>query len=167
MKYQQGELVVYGLHGICKVLGMESRGTGQKKTEYYVLEPNDQPGSRYYIPAGNQAALSKLRRVLTKDELLTALSADSVRQLPWIADENQRKLRYRELINSGDFAAQLAMVFALERHQIAQHAAGRKFHLCDENFLHDAQKLLYSEFSAVLGIPISDVPAYIQQNQNA
>ena len=43
----------------------------------------------------------------------------------------------------------------------AQAAAGRKFHLCDENFLRDAEKLLSSEFALILGVAPNQVQDYI------
>ena len=73
-----------------------------------------------------------------------------------------RKQRYRELISSGDRGSLLCMVRTLYHHKMTQQEAGWKFHLCDENFLRDAQRLLDSEFSLILGIAPKEVGAYIQ-----
>lgn len=158
---QLGSLVVYGIHGVCVVADIEKRTVDRKKVEYYVLTPNDQPGARFYVPTQNQAALAKLRPLLTKDALEELLVSEETRRDCWIQDENHRKQRYKELINGGDRAALISMIRSLHKHRESQLAAGRKFHLCDENFLRDAQKLLSSEFSLVLGIPQSEIPAYI------
>lgn len=159
--YNIGDRVVYGIHGVCQILCQEERTVDRKKVLYLVLEPLEQAGARFYIPAHNQAALSKLRPVLSRQELDALLASEAVRRDHWVEDENQRKQRYRELINSGDRAALICMVGSLYRHKEAQTAAGRKFHLCDENFLRDAEKLLNSEFSLVLHIPADQVQAYI------
>ena len=156
---QLGERVVYGIHGICSVVTIEQRIIDRKKADYYVLEPLDQPGSKYYVPVNNQMAVSKLRPLLTVEQLEVMLN--SPESVSWIADENQRKCKYRELINSGDRSALLGMISLLQDHKVSQLAAGRKFHLCDENFLKDAKKLLSSEICLVLGIPKQDVSAYI------
>lgn len=58
------------------------------------------------------------------------------------------------------------MIHALHRHKDTQQALGRKFHLCDDNFLHDAEKLLSSEFSVVLDISPDQVGAYILRVMN-
>jgi CarD family transcriptional regulator len=79
----------------------------------------------------------------------------------WIDDENKRKQHFREVLAGGDRAAVLCMIHNLYRHKLTQAAAGRKFHLSDETFLHDAQKMLRSEFSVILGIPQSQVDDYI------
>lgn len=159
--YEIGQQVLYGVHGVCCIMAVESMRFGKNRANYYVLEPLDQPGARFYVPVENEAAVGKLRRLMTRDELLSLLHSDQVRNAPWIAEENQRKLRYRELINSGDRAQLMGMICALHRHKQTQIAAGRKFHQSDENFLHDAQKLLNAEFAQVFDLEPGKVNAFI------
>lgn len=160
--FQPGDRVVYGIHGVCTILNLECRVIDRRKTEYYVLEPYEQTGARFLVPTQNQAAVAKLRPVLSKQELDQLLCSEDAHQDAWISDENQRKQRYRELITSGDRAALICMVRSLLAHRQQQTAAGRKFHLCDENFLRDAQKLLSAEFSMILNIEPDQVGEYIK-----
>lgn len=159
---QIGSQVVYGIHGVCCIIEAEARKVDRKVVEYLVLEPVEQPGTRYYVPAHNEAARSKLRPLLTKEELEALVISEEARKDCWIPSENLRKQKYRELISNGDRAALIAMIRALNNHRESQLAAGRKFHLSDENFLRDAKKLLSSEFSIVLQIPKDEVRAYIE-----
>ncbi len=159
--YNKGDRVIYGIHGVCNILDIEIRTVDRKKIEYFVLEPVEQPGSRYFVPTQNQAAVAKLRPILSRKELDKLISSKDADQDAWIADENQRKQHYRELINSGDRAALIAMVRTLHRQRSVQIAAGKKFHLCDENFLKDAEKLLSAEFALVLDIHPNEVGKYI------
>ncbi len=158
-----GELVMYGIHGVCQITDTETRTVDRKRLSYLVLEPRDNSGARFLVPTHNEAALAKLRPVISRAELEALLSSEEVRRDVWIPDENARKLRYRELITSGDRTALLQMVFSLHAHKKTAQAAGRKFHLCDENFLRDAQRLLSAEFSLVLGIAPNEVGAYVLQ----
>ncbi len=160
--YRCGQQVVYGAHGVCRILDKERRSVDRRQVEYYVLEPLEQPGARYYIPTQNPAAVAKLRPLISRKTLDALLSSESVSRDAWLSDENQRKQRYRELISSGDREALLAMVCTLHRHRAQLQAAGRKPHLCDENFLRDAQKLLSAEFAVVLNIRPEEVGPYIQ-----
>lgn len=162
MVFQLGDQAVYGIHGVCAIVDVEQRVVDRKKVEYYVLEPKDQPGARFYVPTHNQLAMSKLRPLLSRQELEELLRSEEAQRDTWIPDENQRKQKYRELINSGDRAALICMIRSLHAHKAAQMAAGRKFHLCDENFLRDAQKLLNSEFSLILGIQQDQLNDYIR-----
>lgn len=159
--YNVGDHVVYGIHGVCRILSQEERTVERKKVLYLVLEPLEKLGARFYIPAQNQVALSKLWPVLSRQELDDLLVSDAALQDPWVESENLRKQRYRELINSGDRAALIGMIRSLYRHKESQIAAGKKFHMCDDNFLRDAEKMIKSEFSLVLQIPADQVQAYI------
>ena len=56
----------------------------------------------------------------------------------------------------------MQMIRTLYRHRAAQTAAGRKCHLCDENFLRDAEKLLAGEVSLVMGLDPDAAKQYIR-----
>lgn len=162
--YQVGQKVVYGIHGVCDILDIEVKSIDRQKIAYFVLEPLEQPGARYYIPKDNPAALSKLSPLLSRQELEALIAECDPNGNSWIADENQRKQRYRELIGSGDRRGLVVMVHTLHMHKKKQAELGRKFHLCDENFLRDAEKLLCSEFSLVLNLSREETAAYLKQH---
>ena len=162
--YALGDYVVYGIHGVCRVSQFQEQVIDKKVRTYYVLEPCDQTGAKFMLPVDNPTVLAKLRPILNKEELDALLSSTQVHQDHWIEDENKRKQAYRELIISGDRAALLQMIYTLETHKARQVAAGRKVHLCDENFLRDATKLLEEEFSLVLGIEKQMVKEYIRSH---
>lgn len=159
--YQLGDRIVYGVHGVCDIIDLEIRVIDRKKVEYFVLSPLDQPEARFYVPTQNKAALAKLRPLVDRDSLEEILRQKKQEAPSWIPDENLRKQKYRELINKADVGELVCMVRDLHIHRQAQIEQGRKFHLCDENFLRDAEKLLCAEFSLVLNIPQNEVKGYI------
>lgn len=161
-----GQKVVYGIHGVCVIIDREIRSINRKKVEYYVLAPTTQPSARFYVPTQNEIAVAKLRPLLSREDLDDLISSSETIKDIWIPDENRRKQRYHELINGSDRAALIAMVKSLLVHKEQQLSSGRKFHLCDENFLRDAQKLLSAEFAMVLGIEQEQVGNYIQERIN-
>lgn len=156
--YSIGDKVVYGNHGVCLIEAVEDRVVDRKTVSYYVLKPLDHGQTQFFIPVHNQVALAKIRPLLTRQELLQILRSSELHADCWIAEENRRKLRYKELVGSGDFAAIAQMVHTLQQHKIRTLEVGRKFHLCDENFLRDGKKILDSEISVVLDIPVGQVP---------
>ena len=160
--YSLGDYVVYGSHGVCRILELEERVVDRKKLQYYVLEPVEQVGARYLIPVHNEVAVGKMYPVLSREELEKLLHSQEIRADAWIPDENLRKQTYRELINSGDRGGMIRMIGTLYRHKEVQAAAGKKFHLCDDNFLRDAQKLLSAEFSLVLGMETEAAGKYVE-----
>lgn len=161
MEFQIGDQVVYGAHGVCKIVDFTQQTVDRKKKNFYVLESLGHSGMRICFPADNPAVLNQLRPLIRKQELLDLLASDRIRQNCWIADEGQRKLRYKELISGGDRVFLLQMIHSLQQHKKEQLSQGRKFHLCDDNFLRDAIRLLNMEFSEVLEIPPEDVAAFV------
>ena len=161
--YSAGDCVIYGIHGVCRVVGTEKQMVNRKRTEYLVLEPMNQTESRYYLPTANPAAMAKLKQVISREEWEKLLTSDEIRQDGWIADENQRKQYYRDLTSGGDRISIVKMVAALYRYKEEQLTAGRKFHQSDDNFLRDAEKLLASELALVMEIPADQARDYLRE----
>ncbi len=161
--YQAGEWVVYGVHGVCRVAGIEKQLVGRKRTPYLVLEPLAQSESRFYLPVESETAMGKLQSVLTREALTDLLTSQEIRRSEWIQEENQRKLYYRELIHSGNRTDLLKMVCALYCYRAQLQETGKKFHQCDENFLRDAEKLLASEIALVMELTPDEARDYLRE----
>ena len=161
--YNIGDQVVYGIHGVCRVAGFDKQVVNRKTVTYLVLEPIGQDGSRYMVPTSSEIAMSKLHPVLSSCEMEALLLSDEVRQDAWIREENLRKQTYRELISSGNRLEILKMVNSLYVHKRKQQEAGKKFHLADDNFLRDAEKLLSSEISVVMNCSFEEARAYLRE----
>ena len=164
--YQIGDCVVYGVHGVCRVIGMEKQLVNRKRSLYMVLQPLAQTESRFYLPTENPTAMAKLKTVMTKEALVELLASDQVRQEEWIPDENRRKQYYRELIGSGDRVSLMRMSTNLYRYKQTQLDAGRKFHQSDDNFLRDAERLLSSEISLVMDLSMEEARDYLRHQLN-
>ncbi len=161
--YQAGQQVMYGIHGVCRIVDTEERLVDRKRVTYLVLEPTGQEGSRYLVPTHNAAAMAKLKTILSRQELEALLQSPEAKEDGWITDENHRKQAYREMIGSGDRVRLLRMVSSLYRHKAAQAAAGRKCHISDDNFLRDAEKLLTSEISVVMAMDGDQARKYLRE----
>ncbi len=160
--YQVGDWVVYGIHGVCRIIGTEKQLVNRKRAQFLVLEPLTQSESRFYVPVENPAALAKLKPVLTREELVILLTSDDAQQDIWIEEENRRRQYYRELIGGGDRVSLMKMISTLYRYKAAQAAAGRKFHQTDENFLRDAEKQLSSEIALVMNFTPQEAKDYLR-----
>lgn len=163
--FQQGQRFVYGVHGVCEIIGTEMQSISRKKVEYYVLKPVGQTEARFYVPMNNETALAKLYPLLTRQELDDILRNTGADAPIWISDENQRKQHYKEIIGSYDRAALICMVRYLYKYKQQQLSQGKKFHMCDENFLREAERMLGSEMSLVFGVPQNEVATYIVNNE--
>lgn len=164
--FQVGDSVIYGAHGVCRIAAREIRRVDRKNLTYLVLEPFDKGSSRYYVPVHNEAAMSKVRSVLSRQEMENLIHSESVREDGWIRDENKRKQSYKELIVSGDREKLLRSIHSIYRRREALTATGRKIHLCDDNFLRDAEKMMTSEIAATLDMTQTEARDFLRVKLN-
>lgn len=165
--FQIGDQVVYGIHGICRIVDQEQRRVSGKNVLYLSLEPLGQTGSKFLVPTHNPAVMAKLRNLLTAQQAENLLAMEGVELSQWIQEENRRKQTYRELIGSGDCYKLISMLGMLYQHKSAQAASGRKLHMCDENFMRDAERLLVTEISTVLEKTPDEVRKTLRQRLSA
>ena len=159
--FSTGEHVIYGTHGVCKITEITSMPFGNENREYYVLSPINEPKSTIFVPVDNELLLSQMRPVLTKKEIDDLLESVVPGAVEWIVSDSERKAFCTSIIKSGDRMAMINMIEMLYNHQEEMKSQKKHFHVTDERFLRDAEKLLHDEFSFVLGISQSDVPDYI------
>lgn len=164
--YQVGDRVVYGIHGVCDVVEQEQRKVDRKLVTYLVLEPVGQEGSRFLVPTHNALAMAKLTPMMTKAELEALVAGKEEQEDGWITDENRRKQLYRELIGSGDRGKLMKQVRTLYRHKRELATTGKRSHLCDDNFLRDAERLLTGEIAIVLGTDQDQARDYLRKKLN-
>lgn len=155
------QLVVYGSHGVCRILKTEERTVDRKRVEYYVLEPLSQPGTQYLIPSQNLTALAKIRPLLEREVLLTLLQKP-VSMDTWIQDENRRKQQYRSILSSGDADSQIVLFRMLQHYRSKQLSLGKRIHICDDSYMRDVQKIIGGEISVVLGVSHEDAMRYLE-----
>lgn len=161
--FQINDLITYGTQGVCRIVDVCEREFAKQKNTYYVLRPVYEERSTIYVPVEKEALTAKMRRVLTAEEIHKLISSMPQETAAWVDDEPLRREEYRRILASGDRVELIRVIKALYLHRQRQKENGRKLHLTDENFLKEAEKLLYDEFALVLGIDRSEVLPYIIQ----
>ena len=149
--FQVGEMAVYGTHGVCQVTDIQERIVDKATRRYLVLKPIGRSGSQYLVPMENEAAMSKLCPLACREELERLLTAPEIRVSNWIPEENKRKQFYRTL-SGASRECLFQTVCTLYSHRASQKSQGKRLHMCDENFLRDAEKMLSGELEVVLGL---------------
>ena len=158
--YHINDTILYGSHGVCKITGIAKKDFGRVSDEYYVLEPVYN-NFTIYVPMHNQVLAEKMHRVLSAEEIQDMIRSMPEENTTWIENENERKNRYKEVISRGDRRELLRMIKSLYLHQQTQQAKGKRLHMSDERFFHEAEKMLYDEFALVLDIPPEQVLSFI------
>ena len=156
-----GEKVVYGTQGICEILGTTEKIIGKTKMEYYVLTPIYDKKSTIYIPIKNEKLLANVRKILSKKEINSLIDDAADNQMEWIDDDLKRKELCIEIIKSGNRLEIMRLIEMLYLRREALRQTKKHFHISDERYLRDAERLIHDEFSYVLGIEQNKVPEYI------
>lgn len=155
------DTVMYGTTGVCTVENIEKKTIGKVTRTYYVLRPKAQASSTVFLPADNEMLLGKVRTVMTADEINCIIKQTVDEPNIWVDDDNERKLKYNEIITSGDRKSCLVMVRTLRSHQRELAEKGKRLHIADERALKEGQRLIHDEFSYVLNIEPDEVGDYI------
>lgn len=158
-----GDTVLYGSQGVCKIIGKDKREFAEHDREYLILQPFYDKNSSILVPSENQELISKIKPVLSAEEIKEVIQSMPEEDTIWIEDENLRKQKYQDIIHEADRKKLIQLIKTLYLHQISQKKKGRKLHQCDENFLKQAEKILYSEFAVVLQIKPEEVSDFIQK----
>jgi len=160
--FQIGQTVLYGMEGVCTIEERKKMKVGHTRASYYVLRPVFRPHSTIFVPEDNAHLLSKMRPVLSKEEILQILQEAPLEELVWIEDANERKLEYQKILIGGErlWLLRLIRTLYLRREQLQR--GGKHLRTGDEQMLRDAEKLLNDEFALVLNIAQHEVPEYIR-----
>ena len=161
--FEVNDVVVYGSHGVCEITGIEERKLDGEIKTYFVLKPKNDKSATCFVPTWNEKAWGKMRKVMTPKEVDALIDSMPNKKPSWIADENERKETYKQILASGDQAAIISMVQALFSHKMEREAAGKRLHMSDEHFMKDAEQLLYNEWQYVLNVDKAGLMAYILQ----
>lgn len=160
--FQPGELLVYGSTGVCRVEGVTCLNqTGpDRNRQYYVLKPLLQDGV-IYTPVDNRKI--PIRPVITAEEaealidLIPTIQADVCRA-PTLQALAQH---YQSAVRSHDCKDLIELMMSIYTKQQQAEAQNRRLGMVDERYMKQAERLLYGEFSAALGIPFDEVQPYI------
>ena len=158
--------VMYGTTGVCVVDSVESKRIGRETKQYYVLKPISQTSATVFLPTDNEKLLGKVRRILTVDEIKGILSSLHEEPDIWTDNDAERRLKFSEIISSGDRKACLVLLRTLHNRQELLSGKGKRLHIADERALKEAERLIHDEFSVVLSIKPNEVGAFIKCELN-
>ena len=165
--YSVNEKIHYGGSGVCVIQEIATMRFGRTREKYYVLKPVYQNASVIYVPVDNEALVSKMRPVLSREEVDRLI--DSMDEIPtaWEEDPQARKASFDALLRSNECRSLIVIIKTLHAQKERRQADGKTLHVSDEGFLREAQRLLYDEFAGALEILPAQVPGYIQSKLGA
>lgn len=159
-----GEYVSYGINGMCNIEDIRPMQLSQslEKMMYYILRPESNPKSTIFVPVNNQKLVSKMRELMTKDEINAMLVRMKDRTLEWEKDVRFRTESFHEILSNGVNQDLILMIRCLHRKRQELVQLGKKLPARDSNTLKTAERLVEEEFAHVLHIKCEEVSDYIR-----
>lgn len=153
--------VIYGGNGACRVCDIRKEKFGKETREFYILKPVNDEKSTIYLPVDNEVLLSKIRKVMSKDEIDALIDSISDRSIGWIEDNRERSENFNKILDTGDRSDIMTLIKTLYLQKQQRANDGKKLRSSDEAVMTRAEKLLYEEFALVLDIKKDEVVSYI------
>lgn len=161
--YQKGDYVIYGKSGVCmveKVGTLDMPGVDSSRA-YYTLRPV-YATETIFTPVDTKVFM---RPAVTQEEAIGL-----IKQIPEIESDMDLELEidnktmpdyYQSLLTTHDCKDLIRLILII--HSRAQRAVEAKKRICqtDQNFMRDAESILYGELSVALGIEVGKVPEFI------
>ncbi len=159
--FEKGELIMCGGHGVCRVIDITGNPIDRLdlKKKYYVLEPVFEKASTIYTPVDNDKIV--MRRIMNKEEAEKLIAHIEEIETVWIQEEKRREQTYKDAIRTYDTKSLVQIIKTLYQRRKIRINEGKKVLSSDEQYLHKAEELLYSEMSLALSIPKEKVEEYI------
>ncbi len=163
--FDKGEYVAYGSNGMCSIedIRLMQLSPSVGKTMYYILRPESNPKSTIFVPVDNQKLVSKMRDLMTRDEISNMLRQMGDKALEWENDIRFRTESFHEILNSGVNQNLILMIRCLHRKRRELTEAGKKLPARDASTLKAAEHLVEEEFSHVLNIEGNEVCDYLKK----
>ncbi len=154
--YQAGQFILYGKTGVCRVEGMDRQTLPREKTArlYYVLRPLYQNGSILAPVDKVDSGLIPTRPIMSRDEAQAFIEGlPALKSEPYY-NQNLSQLRehYREQLGSLAGQDLAILIRSVYRKKQEARAANKKLGMVDQQFMDEAESLLYGELAAALGI---------------
>jgi len=165
--YQAGQFILYGKTGVCRVEGTVCRAISREKAArtYYVLRPLYQNGS-ILAPVDNvDSGRIATRPIMSREEAqIFVETLPTLKSEPYY-NQNLAQLRehYREQLGSLAGRDLALLICSVYRKKQEARAANKKLGMVDQQFMDEAEGLLYGELAAALGIERDEVRDYINK----
>lgn len=158
-----GSYVIYGANGICIIKDKRKEKLCGTKNEYYVLSPVGSNSSTIYVPSDNNELVSRMKSILSKEEILSLIYNIGNDELAWNPDNKQRNEEFGEIIDRGDRKELLRLIKCIYLKKKQLNAENKKLRAADEATLKRAENMINAEFSLVLEMKPEDIPSFIEK----
>ncbi len=160
-----GEHVLYSKDGVCVVEDIAPLDFSAGKP-YYILKPVNSKGSTVYVPTDSEKLVSKMHRLISKEEIDELLLNARGKNIKWIDQKAERNEYFNSIIAEANREQIVLLVRCLYLKKSEKIAQKKRLSTADENILKVAERMINEEFAYALSCPEDKVGDYIRQKLN-
>ena len=161
--YRIGDAVLYGNNGICRIREITRMESCGMVDDFYVLKPVSSEATTVFVPLGSEVLLSRMHPLLSPEKMRELLDLLDGSAPIWVENENQRKILFREIMNSGDRLAIFRVYLTLRRLREEREKKGKHLRVSDERAYRETERIFFDELSIVLGWSREDGTAFLDK----
>ncbi len=156
--FNEGDLIVYGASGVCRV-GETIQLEGKDYLKLYPVYQRE----TIFMPLFSDKV--RVRSVITREEAENVITDAAGRDALPVFENKVQLLnqKYESIIKTYQCSELLYLIMSIHNKRIVAEQKRRKLGLVDERYLKRAEDLLYGEFSIALEIPRENVARYIRE----
>ena len=160
--FRMNDSIMYGLTGVCKVIGIEEeKFLDYPQQSFYVLEPVFSPQMTIKIPVLN--TIKNIRPIHSTDEVKELIQKIPDLELLWIKDDRERNQKFRCMVKQGNCSDLITIVKTIYSYRTLEDFKGTRLNKSDDEVFEIAEKLLNEELGFILDLNPEEIPNYIEQ----
>lgn len=153
--FKIGDMVVYSVHGLSKIIDICEKTIAGETKMYYVLQPLEQPSLTISTPVDHQKGL--IFEMMKKDEAEKILQSFAEPGADWVSEVRQRMTKYHQKVKSGDRRQIAGVLNTLMRKNIEASKSKKKLYDQDRKLMETIQNILYKELAIVLNKSFDEI----------
>ena len=142
--FEKGDVVLYGTNGICDITDISTVDIPgiSKDRLYYILSARNSKCTIYVAADGD---LTKMRKLISKDEATALVSRISDIEPLKLKDEKKPDAEYKEVLQKYDCDELLRLIKCIYFRRKQRLDEGKKVTAVDEKYMHLAEDVLHQE----------------------
>lgn len=154
--FKINDYIIYGGTGVCQIADIRKEELCGDETEYYILHPVYAHNMTIKTPVNTKILM---RRVLTKEEVLTLIAAMPHKETCWIQDQKERSIAFKAALKSREIEEMIKIIRTI---YLEKQTNAKKITKTDLDLMNAAENQLCEEFAIALNIQPADVIPFIQ-----
>lgn len=158
--FKVGDVVVYSVHGLCRINDICEKTIANETKMYYVLNPLDQPSLTISTPVENKGLIMKMMDKEEAEEILHSFAEPGV---DWINEVRKRMAQYNQMVKSGDRRQIAGVLNTLMCKNLEASVNKKKLYDQDRRLMENIQNVLFKELARVLDKSLDEVYSLVEE----